>query len=445
MDDFNLPRGPLSAYLGVRDANQRAGLRDTQNAAGLMGILQHAQQMKMQQQDMQDNEAIKGILSQSNGNIEAAIPQLAKIGPKGMAVAGQLAQVQQHMLAGQQAQKLADFNSTMGRFATPATPGSASPPDDQGGGPAMPAQPAGFDMRAAIKAKVRAGLLDPIAAQKELDAMSKPVSVGRGGLAIPDANSPGGYRLMTPPASPAPQSTLAKLLSERDALPPGDPKRKAYENAIAKTTTHAPAANSNVNIVQEREESKAVGKYYGERYKDIQEAAFNGQAKVNTLNRMDQLLEGVETGRLTPLGTEIAAMAASLGLKIDKNLGPKQAATALGNEIALQNRNPAGGAGMPGALSDKDREFLLQMVPGLGTTPEGRKEIISTAKQLATRDQQIAKMARDYRQKNKTIDEGFFEQVSKFADANPLFDVKETPKPARRATDTSAGKWSVVR
>jgi hypothetical protein len=90
--------------------------------------------------------------------------------------------------------------------------------------------------------------------------------------------------------------------------------------------------------------------------------------------------------------------------------------------MALQLRNPSGGAGMPGALSDRDVQFLRAMVPGLAKTPEGNKLIIETARKLSQREIQVAQLARDYRKKKGQLDEGFYDQLKVFSDANPLFE-----------------------
>lgn len=216
-----------------------------------------------------------------------------------------------------------------------------------------------------------------------------------------------------------------RLLNAYHAMPAEDPRREMLGSLLKKKMTHAPAANQNVTIKQEGEEAKAVGKFFGESYSDIQKAGFNAQGKVNRIDRLNSLLDGVNTGKFTPLGTEVASAAASLGLKIDPKLGNKQAAQALSSEIALELRNPSGGAGMPGAMSDADRQFLAGMVPGIEKTPEGRAMISETMKKLAKRDQQVAKMAAEYRRKNKSFDEGFFQELRQFSDANPLFATRQ--------------------
>lgn len=183
------------------------------------------------------------------------------------------------------------------------------------------------------------------------------------------------------------------------------------------------AARSVTNVInkQEGKEAEAVGKFFGESYADVLKGGMNAQGAMNRYNRLEQLLDGVDTGKFAPIGLEIAKGAEALGLRIDPNLANKEAAVALSSEIALQLRNPSGGAGMPGAMSDADRNFLAGMVPGIEKTPQGRKLILQTAKQLAKRDIEVANLARQYRQKRGTIDEGFYQELEQYSAQNPLF------------------------
>jgi hypothetical protein len=112
----------------------------------------------------------------------------------------------------------------------------------------------------------------------------------------------------------------------------------------------------------------------------------------------------------------------------------------LSNEMALELRNPSGGAGMPGAMSDQDRAFLANMTPGLGKTPGGNKLIIETARKIAKRDQEVAKMARAYRNKKGHFDYGFFDELQDYADKNPLF--KDVAVPTQSAPALPKG-WSI--
>jgi hypothetical protein len=195
--------------------------------------------------------------------------------------------------------------------------------------------------------------------------------------------------------------------------------------AIAK----AGASSVNVTATQEKEESKAVGKFLGEQYADIQKAGIGAQAKLDRAARMEQLLATINTGKFEGAKKEAAAIGQAFGITIDPNLGDKEAFEALSNQLALEARNPSGGAGMPGAMSDKDREFLQQITPNLTKTPEGNRKIIETAKKLAKRDADVARMSREYRKKSGTLDEGFFEELRQFSERTPLFG-KPAAKPS---------------
>ena len=216
---------------------------------------------------------------------------------------------------------------------------------------------------------------------------------------------------------------LERLQTLRARMQPGDPRIAEVDGAIRKATQFAPVASNNVTVVnrQETEEAKEVGKFFGAQYADIQKAGMQAQQKINNLERLDQLLTGITTGALTPTITSITSYAESLGIKIDPKLGAKQAAEALSNELALQARNPAGGAGMPGAMSDADRQFLQNIVPGLSKSAEGNRLIIETTRRLAQRDRDVARLAAEYRKKNGGMNEGFYEVLQQFATTNPLF------------------------
>ncbi|MDH4235622.1 MAG: hypothetical protein OEW25_01995 [Nitrospira sp.] len=182
-----------------------------------------------------------------------------------------------------------------------------------------------------------------------------------------------------------------------------------------------PLVENKISMTQEKEEAKKVGGGFGEQYSDLQKADMVSRSKVSKYDRMEQLLGQITTGKLEPAKTAIQGLAESLGISVDKTLPTKQAFQALSHEIALTLRNPAGGAGMPGALSDKDREFLQSMTPDLTKTAQGNKMIIDTARQLAKREQDVAKMAREYRKAHGQFDEGFFDKLDVFSTANPLF------------------------
>ncbi len=206
-------------------------------------------------------------------------------------------------------------------------------------------------------------------------------------------------QLQSPPASPAPTVTAGGGISGPRPAP------------------------GTLQTPQEVKESEAVGAAMGKAYEELQTESKVAQDQSYYYDQLEHLLKGVRTGKLTPLGTELAGWAHAIGWDVDDNLGNKQAATAIGNQLALQLRNPAGGAGMPGALSNQDREFLLKSVPGLATSSEGIAQLIMIKRKMAQRSQDVARLAREYRASNprKTFDEGFYRQLADWAKENPLF------------------------
>lgn len=219
----------------------------------------------------------------------------------------------------------------------------------------------------------------------------------------------------------------------------GSPNLSYQSFAERKAKAGAPSQSVIVGK-QETEEAKTVGKGFGEDYMSIQKGGQAANGKIARYQRLSQLLDGVNTGKLTPMGTEIASAAQSLGLNVDPNLGNKQAAAALSNEMALSLRDPSGGAGMPGALSNQDREFLTRMVPGIDKTPAGRKLMTDTAVALAKRDIEVANLARQYRVKHGSIDDGFYQELQQYADSHPLFSGKEAKSGGTRRYNPQTGR-----
>lgn len=197
-------------------------------------------------------------------------------------------------------------------------------------------------------------------------------------------------------------------------------------------------------VLKEAEaEGAAVGKFYGERFGQIMEGEKQARAEDANLARLDSLLSNVETGKFKGTTTELkkAAQAAGIDLAavgITDDVAPVEAARALSNEMALQLRNPAGGAGMPGAMSDADRTFLQSMTPGIETTAEGRRLMIYTRKKINERRILEAREAAAYRRQHGRLDDGFTERMQSFADKNPLF---QTPQDEREYARIKSGEW----
>lgn len=161
--------------------------------------------------------------------------------------------------------------------------------------------------------------------------------------------------------------------------------------------------------------SSAQGKSFSDAMENITRAGYNAPQQIRKLERMTQLLDGVDGGRLAPLGAEVASMANSMGLKIDPKLGNKEAAQALSREIAGGFRQPG-----TGQMTDKDFDNFLLQVPDLSKSAEGRAAITKTMRAALNRDMALASKARDYERRNGKLDGGFMEEAAQFIAQNPV-------------------------
>lgn len=160
-----------------------------------------------------------------------------------------------------------------------------------------------------------------------------------------------------------------------------------------------------------------------DKFKVYDDAGSQAASKISRLEQMRGLLAGVDGGRLTPTGLEIASVANSLGLKLDPKLGNKEAATALSNQIALDMMGGSLGAG----FSNADRDFVTSMVPRLGQSTAGRTQLLDMSVAAEKRKQQVATMARAWQQRFGRIDAAdgkgktFEDYLAQYADRNRLY------------------------
>lgn len=159
----------------------------------------------------------------------------------------------------------------------------------------------------------------------------------------------------------------------------------------------------------------AQGKEYSEMMAGLNKAGFTAPSQLRKLERMTQLLDGVDGGKLAPLGMDIASAANGLGIKLDPKLGNKEAAQALSREIAGGFRQPG-----TGPTTDKDFDNFLMQVPDLSKTAAGRKQITTTMRAALNRDMKMAQLARAYERKHGRIDGGFLDEAAAFVAENPV-------------------------
>jgi hypothetical protein len=201
-----------------------------------------------------------------------------------------------------------------------------------------------------------------------------------------------------------------------------NPKTKTYDIDIGKATERGPLVSVGVNAYDKKE-----GSNLADQMDTIQKAGFAATGDIQRYDRLGALLGQVSTGKFKGTTLELKAAAKGLGFDLSSfgiadDVAPAQAARALSRALALELRNPAGGAGMPGALSDSDRQFLESMVPGVESDPGAWPQMIEAYKQLKRREMQVAKLAREYAKRNKgNLDYGFLDELQTFSEQNPLF------------------------
>jgi hypothetical protein len=166
-----------------------------------------------------------------------------------------------------------------------------------------------------------------------------------------------------------------------------------------------------------------------EQYKGIQTAGQSALTNIPKYKRLGELLDGISGNRFSPTGVELAQIARTLpGLgNFDAKLPNKEAAAAIANQLALSLRDPSQGGGMPGAMSDSDRKFLLSSVPNLAQTAQGRRMMVDAAVKLNQRNADVATKARQWVGRFGRIDKPdaagktFADYLNAWSSANPLF------------------------
>ncbi len=312
-----------------------------------------------------------------------------------------------------QAQMQARQTAFKGAFV-PGTPGVGSVNGDYSGDFTAPGTAPSLNMNKYLQALVQGGDVEgamPIYQSMQKD--TKPIALSEGGeLRLPDGTLVARNAKAPEAAKP---TDLARLTAEMAALPPNSPLRAVYASAIKKASTHQPPTQVSVDLKQEGAYRAAQGKEFSDFMAGVNKAGFTAPAQIRKLERMQQLLDGVDGGKLAPMGLEIASAANSLGIKMDPRLGNKEAAQALSRDIAGGFRQPG-----TGPMTDKDFDNFLLQVPDLSKTAEGRKQITATMKAAAARDMALSKLARDYEKRNGQLDSGFMDEAAQFIAENPV-------------------------
>lgn len=283
------------------------------------------------------------------------------------------------------------------------------------------------DEKAAAQARMVAVLNDPNLTPQQKIAMGVPKEALDPGLGRTKGQVVNGQLVdpyaigaVVPPQAPAPNRATDLLLPD-----PANPanmipnqaligvKSGLAKDSAARIENRVDARTFNT---QESEQSKAYGKSLGDMRASINQAGFDAPGKLARLDRMEQLLAGIDGGAAAPAMADVASFANSLGIKLDPKLGNKQAAEALAREMAGTLRQPG-----TGPMTDKDFDNFLRQVPSLSKTAQGRAEIITTMRGAIERDRRAAQFQREYAQRNNgVIDDKFFDALAGFYAQNPV-------------------------
>jgi hypothetical protein len=201
-----------------------------------------------------------------------------------------------------------------------------------------------------------------------------------------------------------------------------DPTNGVLLRYDTRTGKHAVIPYGTANNEQRKAYDTAVGKQFADLNGKIAENATSAQSRMGQLNQLQTLLSdpNVYQGSGGELTQSIKKMGQALGIDV-QGTSNGEAAQSLYKQMALELRNPASGAGMPGALSDQDRKFLEQMAPSLNNTHEGNVKIIDAARKVAQRQVEMEVLRQNYISEHGRLDEGFYKAVKQHAEANPLF------------------------
>ena len=129
----------------------------------------------------------------------------------------------------------------------------------------------------------------------------------------------------------------------------------------------------------ETEFDKTIAKASAQDFEKRGEAIRNSQSQLLRIDQFEKLVNdpNVRTGKFAETELEAKKMLQVMGFDV-KGIPEGEALRALGNQFALSMRSTAGGEGMPGAMSDADRNFLMATVPGLGNTKGGTSMLIKS-------------------------------------------------------------------
>jgi len=194
-----------------------------------------------------------------------------------------------------------------------------------------------------------------------------------------------------------------------------------YQQALRKSGA------TSINMAGDKAWEVERAKLGAKKLQDLADSANTTSQVVDQMETMQTALDAYNqgsifgSGSIAPYEVQMRGFLKGLGVGDADTLAGGELARSVQNQMALLVRNPESGMGMPGALSDADRTFLVQTMPGIDKSPGGNQIMIAVAKKAAQRKMEIAALAEQYATQNGGM-EGFQAALKAWAEANPMLD-----------------------
>ena len=145
----------------------------------------------------------------------------------------------------------------------------------------------------------------------------------------------------------------------------------------------------------EDSETAALGKGYADEFKNLLSLQATAIDENDALNLMKEIMKipDLKTGQFGALRQTIEKVGIEMGLELDfQNASAADVLSSVSGKLVL-----AGLANFTGAISDKEREYLMDILPGLSLTKQGNEALINIKSALNNRTSALADSASNWR------------------------------------------------
>jgi hypothetical protein len=236
------------------------------------------------------------------------------------------------------------------------------------------------------------------------------------------------------------QQTFAQPEKPTDDLREYDAARKqGYTGSFMDYMSEikrAGAPQTTVDLKGENAYAVDRGKAFAKTASDIDDGERSAFKTINSLNQMETLVKdpsfysGFGAAQLNSLKKAAVALGAD-----PSTITSTEQFNTLSKQTALDTMGGSLGTG----FSNADRDFVEGQVPNIANTPAGNLSIIGINRKMQKRKIEIARLARAYEKKNGKIDASFLDELSQWAEANPLFDGSDISTSGANKENPSSG------